>query len=38
MFHILYKIISKHPQTLNKINISFQPFPVLMNPQPTNTT
>jgi hypothetical protein len=35
MFHTLYKIVSKHPK---RKNVSFLPFPVLMNTQPTNTT
>jgi len=38
MFRTLYKIISKHPQTLNRKNVSFLPFPILMNTQPINTT
>jgi len=38
MFHTLFKIISKHPQTLNKKNVSFLPFVILMNTQPINTT
>jgi len=35
MFHTLYKIVSKHPK---RKNVSFLPFHVLMNTQPTNTT
>jgi hypothetical protein len=35
MFHTLDKIVSKHPK---RKNVSFLPFPVLMNTQPTNTT
>jgi hypothetical protein len=31
----IHKIVSKHPK---RKNVSFLPFPVLMNTQPTNTT
>jgi hypothetical protein len=37
MFRTLYKLLFQNTPNMEKKNVSFLPFPVLMNTQPTNT-